>query len=329
MQTQRASGIIWCSCVVIACGLWLSTGNAILNAQQTWTDQSGKFQVTGTLVAFNSDIAIIKTEEDWLSMPVGELSQESREYLESEEGRAVHSNADWQKWTLKGGLQFVGRLVSHDSRDITLQRRRGKLYLDDRPVENLPAVYQKMLPTVIGQWEGQELKDSPAAEDWLYKRYGYRPKTYHCDGVRMTLETGDEYVFPYVLFADTDRKFLEKGGEEYRAATAEQQQNQALYTQVRADEYQKAKQAEALADAQRNQQLQEELQIKQVQLGLLGTAAGVTDIWQVAMIPPDGSFYSQQLVVVPARDSRQASQLASAKFPGYRVGAVQKLNRNH
>lgn len=298
-------------------------------AQTIWKDKTGKFQVTGQLEAFNSQLVIVKTDDgELLSIAIDDLSEENQQFLQSEEAEAIYGESNVQRWTLRNGLQFLGQLVSHDVRDITLQRRRGKLYLNDRPVENLPVEYQKLLPAAVGLWEGQELNDLEAMEKWLYSRYGYRPKTYQSEGVRMAMKNGDELVLPYVVFADADRKFLEQGGKAYREAEAEERQNQELYMQVRAEEYQRSQDDAAAAQAEQQRQRQEDLQIKRVQLGLLGVAADVTDLWQVAMVPPGGNIYQAQLVVVPARDSRQASQMASAKWPGYVVGPVRKLNRN-
>ena len=60
------------------------------------------------------------------------------------------------------------------------------------------------------------------------------------------------------------------------------------------------------------------------QLQLQGYDAGLFDLWEVALYPRRGMPLS---VVVPARNSDQASQAALAKYPNYRVGAVAKVRR--
>lgn len=299
------------------------------SAQREWVDKSGRYVVNGSLLAFNDHLVILKTADgELLSMAVSDLSDETRDFLKSEEANSVLGSSALQKWTLRNGLQIIGQVVSHEVRDVTLQRRRGKLYVNDRPVESLPAEYRRMLPVVVGHFENQDFDDLASMEKWFNARHGYRPVNYHCEGIKLALENGEEYLVPYFVFADSDRKFLEAGGEEARKAEAysEDRQKQDLYTQVRAAEYQRAQQQQQ--EEQRLRERQEDQQIKMVQLGLLAVAAGATDLWEVAMVPPGGSIYQAQLVVVPARNSLQASELASAKWPGYQVGSIRRVNRN-
>lgn len=140
----------------------------------------------------------------------------------------------------------------------------------------------------------------------------------------MAMENGDEYAFPYFLFSDADRTFLEIGKQEYRAPdnSAAEKEKQDLYMQTLAAEYQRDRQAERQAELQNNRQVQ------MLQLQLLSVAAGLNDYWEVAMIPPNGNVYQAQSVVVPARNSLDAQQQAMQAWPNYVVGATRRVNRN-
>jgi hypothetical protein len=299
-------------------------------AQRSWEDKSGKYQVDGDLIAFNDHLVIVKRSDgDLLSLAIDELSDKDREFLNSKEANSGNEKSGVQKWSLANGLQILGQVVAHEEKDVVIQRRRGALYVNDRPIENLPPEYKKMLPAVVGHFENRKFDDLPQMETWFNSRYGYRPAKYHCEGVRMAMENRDEYVVPYFLFADSDRKFLEEGGEEARKtdSSSEERQVQDLYMEVRAAEYQRAREERQRAAVEQQQRAMD-LQIKRVQLGLLAVAADVVDMWEVALIPPGGSIYQAQLVVVPAQNSLQASQLALAQWPGYSVGPVRRVNRN-
>ena len=132
----------------------------------------------------------------------------------------------------------------------------------------------------------------------------------------MAMENGDEYAFPYFLFTSSDRTFLESGKQEYREPdnSASEKVNQDLYMQTLAAEYQRDRQAQ--------------LQIQMLQLELLSVQAGLNDYWEVLMVPPNGNFYMAQTVVVPARNSLEAQQIAAQRWPAYRVDATRRINRN-
>lgn len=316
-----------CLHFVLAVSAWMTAGAG--SEERLWTDRSGSYEVRASLTGFSENLAILKKSDgELLAFPVKDLSDRDREYLQSKEAMEIHQNVGLQKWTLGNGMHVIGQVVSHVDRDLVLQIRRGKLYVNDRPFENLPAEYRAMLPHVIGYFEKQEFADGEALQKWFRSRHGYRATTWHCQGILMAMENGDEFAFPYFLFSDGDRKFLEKGGDEFRKAeaTAEEREKQALYTQALAAEYQRDREAEQ--QAQQQKEKQEDRQIKMLQLGLLAVDAGLTEVWEVAMIPPNGNFYQAQMVVVPARNSRDASLQASRNWPGYTVGPVRQVNRN-
>ncbi len=300
----------------------------VARAQKQWVDQSGKYAVTGDLLAFNDELIILRTSDgELISMAIEDLSEASRAFMRSEEAVSVLAEVGLQKWTLRNGLQLVGQVVSHEARDVTLQRRRGSLYVNDRTVQNLPPEYRKLLPLIVGHIENLDFDDLASMEKWFNARHGFRPVTYHCEGVKLAMRNGDEFLFPYFIFSDSDRRFLEAGAKEAQVVEAgsEERQKQDLYTQVRAAEYQRALEMQQ-ADL-RVREAQFDRHIKRVQLGLLAVAADVTDLWEVALIPFGDGIFQAQLVVVPARNSREASQLALARWPNHTVGPVRRVTR--
>jgi hypothetical protein len=285
-------------------------------ADRTWRDRTGGYEVQADLIGFNNELVILKKGDgELIAFPIKDLSEDDRKYLESQEAKSIHQVEGTQKWTMRNGLQVVGNVVSHIDKEITLQMKRGRLYVNDRPYENLSPVYQAMMPAVAGHFENKQFADADEFKSWMVKK-GFRPIKYKCEGVLMVLENGDEYAVPYFLFSDADRKFLEKGKQEAREpeVSSDEREQQALYMQSLATQYQLDRQADR--------------QIKMLQLGLMSVEAGLTDVWEVAMIPPNGNFYQAQSVVVPARNSRDAQQLASQQWPNFIVGPTRRINRN-
>ena len=55
---------------------------------------------------------------------------------------AVENVGKLQTWTMQGGLKVVGRVVDYVRRDLTVQRRRGKIYANGR--SDAPIVFSQV-----------------------------------------------------------------------------------------------------------------------------------------------------------------------------------------
>ena len=66
-------------------------------------------------------------------------------------------------------------------------------------------------------------------------------------------------------------------------------------------------------------------EIAMTQLKLQAVQAGLTSLWEVTLHPPAGHWGRSQWVVVPGRDSRQATENAIRQFPGYLAGPVRRV----
>lgn len=285
-------------------------------AARTWTDTSGNYTLDAELVAFDEDRVVLQRDADAAlgSVERDRLSEEDQAYLASNEAQMAAKSRQGQQqlWSLTNGLKVPGRVVDYVRRDVTVQRRRGHIYVNNRRFSNLPEVYQRIVPLIIGNGEGNEVRDEKTLEAWLVHRKG-APQTYTVDGVLLELESGDEYALPFFIFSEEDLGVLQPGWEQWLAASGdyETQEDRTLELQSLAGAYQ--------------QDAESRRQVAQIQLGLQAVDVGLTSLWEVTLYPQGGG---QPLwVMAPGRDSRTAQANALANNPGYVTGPVRRLSR--
>lgn len=301
------------SCSVI----WLAA--AVPAFARTWTDSAGYYHVEAELVGFNASMVVLKKENQQLvSVPLAKLSNADRAFIESKEAAdgARRSASAMQTWTMVSGLKVVGRVVDYAKKDVTIQHRRGKTYVNDRMLDNLPEVYRKMLPRIVGHFEKVAIEDQRALDAWVMKLRG-EPRTFSCEGVLLEVEGGDEYGVPFFFFSDDDLNVLKPGWERWLAAEKDRtkQEQESFLLQSQAQAYQQ--------DREANQQ------IAMMQLQMQGYEAGLFDLWEVRLYPGPGIPSPPLTVVVPARDSRSAAMEAVRRNPGFSAGPVAKVNRKY
>jgi hypothetical protein len=298
---------------LLVAAAWMATP---VEARQ-WTDSTGKYTVNAELVAQSETTVVLKKENHQLvAVPLAKLSTQDQEYLKSKEATDhVHRVADeMQTWTTRAGWKFEGKVVDYGRREVTVQRRRGKIYVNDRLFDNLPELYRKMLPKIVSQFEHVDIEDKAGLESWILKYKG-EPKKFVCEGVVLELANGDEYGVPFFFFASDDLKVLKPGWEHWVAAADEKakQEHQSFLLQSQAQAYQRDREASQ--------------QIATMQLEMTAYEAGLFDLWEVAMSPGPGVRGQPLMVVVPARDSRAAAQEASRRHPGFVPGAAVRVSR--
>lgn len=282
-----------------------------------WTDSTGRYTIEAKLVASNDRMAVLQREDGELgAFPLDKLSDKDREFVKSQqaEGGAQKPTGGLQTWTLRDGTKVVGRIVDYASRDISLQRRRGRIYVNDRAFENLPEFYQKLIPVVVAHDENLQRNDQQALQDWLMRRPGAQ-STIHIEGVILETENGDEYTLPFFLFSDEEQQLLKPGWKEWLAVHGgdkfDEQSDGAFLLQSLA------------AARQRDAKVNRE--IAMMQLKMQAVQAGLTSLWEVTLHPAAGQWGRSQWVVVPGRDSRQATENALQRYPGYVAGPVRRL----
>jgi hypothetical protein len=303
--------------VILAATLGAALGGLVQG--RTWTDSTGAYQVQADLIGFDETTVVLKKANHQLvAVPLDKLSGKDQAYLQSKEAaEESRRSADAiQTWTMASGLKVIGRVVAYGKKDVTIQRRRGKIYVNDRLLANLPAVYQQMLPKIVSHFEKIDIDGQQGLESWVLKLRA-APRTFTCDGVILELENGDEYGVPFFFFSDDDLKLLNPGWRRWLAAdrdrTKQEQENFLLQEQTRA--YQQ--------DQAANQQ------IAMMQLEMQGYQAGLFDLWEVQLVPGRGVSSPPLSVVVPARDSRSATAEAMRRHPGFVAGAVSKVRRKY
>jgi hypothetical protein len=308
--------------LVLAAGLNISDPAAA----RIWTDSTGRYTVEADLIAFNDDMIVLQRKDHELgAVPTEQLSEADQKFLASKEAQAQTEKVTgaMQTWTLRGGTKLVGRLVGYARRDLTLQRRRGNIYVNDRSFENLPEIYQLMLPKIVAYFEDINEPDKAGLEAWLVRQKGL-PRSFTIDGVTLEMENGDEYVVPFFMFSQADLKLLEPGWSAWLAAHGgakyDEQNQQAFLLQSLA------------AARQRDQQVQRRIAMMQLnelarQTTLEAVQSGVTSVWEVTLYPGGGVAGPPRWVVVAGRDSLEAKNRAMSQHRGYIAGPIRRVSR--
>jgi hypothetical protein len=290
---------------------------ASVAAGRTWTDSTGKYTIDADMIGFNDKMVILKKENhELVGVPVDKLSQKDQEYLKSEEAVKTAKAADqMQTWTMRSGLKVVGKVVAYGQKDVVVQRRRGKIYVNDQLFDNLPEVKQQMVPKIVSYFEKIDLKDRKVFEDWVLQQKG-DARTFTCEGVILELENGDEYGVPFFFFSDDDLKILQPGWEKWLAA--------AKNSQAEAERAQQSYMLQAAAQAYQQDRLANQ-QIAMMQLEMV-VASNTGNLWEVRLYPQPGSPSGPMCVVVPAQDSAAAAQRAMMQYPGFVVGPINRVH---
>lgn len=281
-----------------------------------WIDATGKYSIEAKVFGFDDENVILQREDDALGMvKIEQLSAVDQEYLKSKEAEEANNRniKTRQVWTTRSGLKLAGRVVDYVRDEVIIQRRRGKIYVNDRVYGNLPEVYQKLMLKVVEHFEGVEVPDERALRTWLLT-LGGRPRTFLIEGVILEWENGDEYVIPFFVFAESDGKLLKQGWANWLKVQEDHDQR---------DDH--AFRLEAYAAArQQNEQINQ--QIALMNLNMQAIQAGLTSAWEVTLRPMPGNPSPPRWVVVPGRDSREATMNAVQQNPGFVAGPVRKVS---
>lgn len=282
-----------------------------------WHDASGKYSVKGDLIAYNAEQAVIKKSSGGLiAVQIADLSEADRDYLKSKESAdMVRTHADRQQtWTFRGGYKATGRVIDYVRQDVNFVRTRGRVYVNDRPLDDLPDVYQVIARRIVSHFENVPIETNRELDKWLNQKE-HNPRKYSCDGVVLELESGDKYAIPFFLFSETDLTLLEPGWERWLKAkedkAAKERETFLLTAQARAYEAQR-------------QQSEQTQQIALLQLGLLATAVGALELWEVGLEPAPGVGGYPLSVIVPGRNSQAAMLAAMQRYPGYVAGPIRR-----
>lgn len=283
---------------------------------RTWTDASGAYSVEADLVGYTEDSVIIKRCDQHLAaIEIEKLSDDDKRFVATEEARlaAEKLHETQQTWTSVNGVTIIGNVVDYVSKEVTFERKRGKVFVNGRVFKNLPKVYQQIAPKIVSYYESNNVSDEASLGSWLAHRRA-EPATYQVDGVVMELPGGDEYAFPFFLFQESDLEVLKPGWDRWAAMNDDYQSRRNAGDELRT----------MAAAYQSNQQANQ--QIARLQLGMQAVNAGVTSLWEVTLYPGRGVAGQPIWAVVPGRDSRVATANALANNPGYVAGPVRRVS---
>lgn len=295
---------------------------SVQGQEREWSDASGKFSLTATLMTRNeTSVVLEKSDKSLVIVELDQLSRADRDYIqsldESEAGRDRPSNDEFQNWTFENGDSVTARVIRYGRRELKIHRHYGKVYVGDRAMKNLDEPYKSMIPAIVAHQQGVDVENEADLLKWLARR----PKsTYDCtlEGVMLELEDGDMHGVPFFLFSDEDQKVLKPGWENWIAAEkAKEEQEESRRRQTAANLQLRAK---ALAK-KRNEQI--ERNISRLHLQLEAVNAGLVDLWEVTMIPP-GNRRLPVRTIVTGRNSREAQAAAQRQYPNYRVAGIAK-----
>ncbi|QDU25521.1 hypothetical protein ETAA8_05900 [Anatilimnocola aggregata] len=304
------------TCTVI--GL-LCLAPAAAQAARTWTDSTGHFTLEADLVSMSEDKVVLqRADHELVSLPIKLLSTKDQEFLKSNEALELRKQKldGPQTWTLQDGTKLVARAVSYTSRPLSIQRRRGHIFVNDRRFDNLPEFYQRLVPQIVAKLESLEASDRRAFEAWVLLQRG-QERTFTLKGIAFETENGDEYAVPFFLLSPQDQEVLGAGFDDWLSSVRLDKQEELE---------DKAFMLQSLAAA-RNHDQKVMREIALLNLKLQAVNVGLTSLWEVTLYPSAAIGGPPVWTVVPGRDSNQASANALQQWPGYFLGPVRRLTR--
>lgn len=298
--------------------LFFSASYCIAEGEREWSDKSGHYTVKAELLAYNSKkIVLQKTNKELVSLEIKDLSDADRQFISkirSGEHRFAPPNAE-KTWAMQSGLKVKGKIIEFVRREVRVELEGNDIFVNDQQFKNLPAVYQKMVPEIVGYFEKKKIEDEASLKRFL-RSSPFGEKKYQCEGVLFELPNGDRYGIPIFFFSKLDLQALKPAWERWVAASnnRERQEQESMY--LRAQSHSSGTDSEVARLRQ----------IAELKLQLQAYDAGLFDLWEVQLTPVNN--YGHWLsVVVPGRNSDQAAAAALAKYPGTRVGAIAKVRR--
>ena len=252
-------------------------------------------------------------------LPAGLVGIDDGRLESGEDGaRARLPSEGLRTWTLRSGTQVEGRVVDLLHQEFTVQRRRGRIYVDGQEYRNLPEASRRKVRMIVSRIEQTDVTN-PADFEAHVRRQRGNPRTYTVTEVILERANGDRFGVDFALLSADDRQALELGRKTSLAANRAPQ---------RSDQEQRALLAQSSAMAYpRNHLADQQTALMHRQLQLQAVTAGVTSLWEVRLYPSPGvgARGIPRYEVVLGRDSRIATREALARNPGYFAGPVRKL----
>jgi hypothetical protein len=330
--------------------LVLATTTGWMNplSAREWTDAQGRVLVRGEVFATNENTVVVqKPGGDLIGIRVDELSPEDQEFirqheLERQRRETATAAADRepavvqapdptaaqdaapaalkaQVWTTRDGHELPGHAVGFGRQQIVINRVTRLIDVTGTAFTNLDPVSRFVVLQTVAELDDPTVQTERDLNQWL-RRQGGQPRVFNIEGVMLRTEGGDKVLVPFFVFSEQDLSALRSGWEQWKHEQSRDtdRQREDFLMSVQAEQYQAERQ---LAEQRQARQIQ------MMQTELLAAATGVTTIWEVYLLPAAGTFGRPLSVMVSARTSLQAQQMAAARFPGYVVGPTRSVNR--
>lgn len=288
-----------------------------------WHDISGHFKIEAELVGSHDTKAVLKTTKgNLLVIETEQLCPADRAYITSTEAKELLekklANDPAPSFTLVNGLEVQGVVAGFAVHAWDIRKKNGRVYLNEVQYNKLPKVYRELLPAVVSHFEQATLTTFSAVNQWLEER-GNSSRSYHVDSVALRTTKKELVYIPLIMFGEHSRSRF-KEDFKYWANVQEAKIDKAekeSYEREESLRLQYKYQLEALSEARNNY-------YRSVQLGLLSLATGVTKLWEVSIINPNG--YSAPIsVIVSAPDSGMAEAMVLMHYPGMQLNSTRVL----
>ncbi len=288
-----------------------------------WSDATGKHKFSGDLIAASAETAVVRGKRGNLeAYIVSQLSETDQAFIKEYIAQQPEAFApeEMHTWTGREGFKFRGRVKGYGSKEISVDYDNGGIRVNKNRIAGLDEIYRKMIPRIVAEFDDESVKSEQDLRLWGRKLRG-KEKSFTVDGVMMQLSNGDEIAVPLFMFSEPEQRVLKEGWQTWKAESTQEEEKarESLLAQASAAEYQRDRANEA-AEAKIDRQIQ------LMQLGMMAVNSGMTNVWQVQMLPRPGVQARPMVVVIPAGNSGQASSMAAQKYPGFVPGAIRQMN---
>ncbi len=303
-----------------------------------WVDASGRVKFDAELLARGEDTIVLKKADDSLiAVRIDQLSAEDQAFVRAQQdaeplvaaatpsdpAAPVQPSLDppsldeFHTWTSVDGFEMRGRIIAFGRRDVEIRRTAGVVTVNGTALSRLGDFYQYLIPKIVANHADPSVQTPQDVLAWLRRQQG-EPPAISVEGVLMKMEDGSELAVPFFLFSSEDLEILRPGWEQWKsdAASEADRNREDFLVRLQADQYQRQR------DAETNRE-----RIQMMQLEMMAANAGVIGIWEVLLRPLPGVFAREMSVMVPARNSGQAEQLALQRYPGFATAGVRRASR--
>lgn len=346
-------GRVGSTLVALSAG-WLLLAGGV--EARTWSDATGRYSVEADFVTANEKYVVLKNDANELMMaPRAQLASEDQEYIQqqltqrreqarttaedeassqppssdgagsepaatrvaAEPGSQASRNAEFDStWRIKGDAALRGRLIGFGVQPLSVVLRDNAVFVNDRPIEELPTAYQEIIPYAASQSTGESIDRFEQILDRL--SVPKRELNVVVEGVQLRLVSGEVITVPPALLTEEDAKLVTPSFNRWKSA-----QHSSVPEDVRAEVDRRERLVMDSYTPYRGGAAEPPRKLTMFEMQLEAVDAGVTDMWEVALYPPDGHDYPRT-VIVTGENSRVARLRAKREFPDWRVGPVRK-----